>query len=70
MLERVCDKMGKSARTWSTMKDSIEAAGFTNAQVQWYKVPLGDWAKNPVFKEAGRLFKKQVLQGMEGVRSS
>ena len=67
MMERVADRMGKSARVRSTMKEGIEAAGFTNVQIQWYKVPLWPWAKNLVFKEAGRLFEEQVLQRMEGV---
>ena len=31
-----------------------------------YKVPLGDWAKNPILKEAGKLNKAQIMAGMEG----
>lgn len=34
MLERVADNISKSARIWSTMKESIESAGFINVQVQ------------------------------------
>ena len=48
------------------MRSSIEAAGFTNIQEQTYKVPLGPWANDPKLKEAGRLFKTQVLELLEG----
>lgn len=58
--------MGKPINIIDTIKSSIEAAGFINVQEKWYKVPLGDWAKNPLLKEAGRLCKRQFLDGMEG----
>lgn len=47
-------------------EERIAAAGFINIHEKLYKVPLGDWAKHPLLKEAGRIFKKQLLGGMEG----
>lgn len=48
------------------MRSRIEAAGFTNVHERTYKVPIGEWAKNPLLKEAGRFNKMQMKQGMEG----
>lgn len=58
---------GKPLDCIDKSKSRIEAAGFTNIHEKLYKVPLGDWAKNPVLKEAGRFCKMQMLDGMEGV---
>lgn len=60
------EKMGKPVDTMFHFKRRIEAAGFTNVHEKTYKVPLGDWVKNPVLKEAGRYGKTQFLEGMEG----
>lgn len=57
---------GKKLEIVNAMKAGIKVAGFTNVQEKWYKVPLGDWAKNPILKEAGQFCKEQMLQGMEG----
>ena len=48
-----------------TMKDNILAAGFTNLQEKAYKIPVGTWPKHPIFKEAGRLYYKEVSAGLE-----
>ena len=57
---------GKHLDTASTMIDGIRAAGFVNMHVQEYKVPFGEWTKNPLLKEAGRFNKLQFEEGMEG----
>lgn len=48
------------------MQSRIEAAGFTNIQVQNYKFPVGTWPKHPIYKDAGRVNKVRVQSGMEG----
>ena len=58
-------KAGRPFNNFDTMKDSIEAAGFTNIQEKIYKVPVGTWAKHPIYKDAGRLNEMQFLEGME-----
>lgn len=58
---------GKKLDTVNTTKARIEAAGFTNVQEKWYKVPLGDWAKNPIMKEAGQFCKEEMLERTEGL---
>lgn len=62
----ICEKMGKPMDTIDQFKSRIEKAGFINVHEKIYKVPMGDWVKNPVLKEAGRFCKTQFLEGMEG----
>ena len=69
MFLRCAEQTGKKLDTEETMKGRIEAAGFVNVHERIYKVPVGDWAKNPMLKEAGRFQKMQFLDGMEGVSS-
>lgn len=63
---KVAATTGKPLDTVDTMRAAIENAGFINVREKVYKVPVGDWAKNPILKEAGRVNKAQLLQGMEG----
>lgn len=51
-----------------TFRARIEKAGFTNIHEKEYKVPVGEWAKRPVLKEAGKSCKAQILDGIEGYR--
>lgn len=67
MFVRLCERAGKRPDTEETFKPKIEAAGFTNIQEKMYKVPVGDWAGNPLLKEAGRVHRAQLLEGAEGV---
>lgn len=62
----LCEKAGKPIDTFHHLRPRIEAAGFANVHEKLYKVPIGDWVKDPVLKEAGRFCKAQVLEGMEG----
>lgn len=48
------------------MRSGIEAAGFINVHEKNQKAPMGEWAKSPVMKEAGKFNKLQMLSGMEG----
>lgn len=66
MFYPICEKVGKLMDAVDKFKGRIEAAGFTNVHEKVYKVPLGDWALNPVMKEAGYHHKRQFKGGMEG----
>lgn len=57
---------GKHFDTSDTMKAAIEAAGFVNVQEKVYKIPIGEWTKNPLLKEAGKFNKAHILAGIEG----
>lgn len=70
MFERICAKIGKRLDIETTLKSQIEAGGFVNIHEKVYKVPVGDWAKSPLLKEAGRYHKAQLLEGLEGVSES
>lgn len=61
-----CAALGKPIDWLNNMTSAISSAGFTNITEKTYKVPLGQWAKNPLLKEAGKFQEAQVLQGMEG----
>lgn len=66
LFSRFAQQMGKPFDSIDKSKARIEAAGFKNIQEKWYKVPLGEWVKNPLLKEAGKFCKTQVLEGLEG----
>ena len=66
MFLKAGEKAGKRLATAFTMKTKIEAAGFVNVREETYKVPVGEWAKNPLLKEAGKFDKQQLTEGMEG----
>lgn len=59
-------KLGKGLDTCDTMKSQIETAGFEDMHEKLYKVPLGDWAKDTVLREAGKFNKLHLLEAMEG----
>lgn len=61
-----CNNAGRTLNVCDTMKSSIEAAGFTNVHTKEYKVPVGDWTKNKLLKQAGRFNKLHFEQAMEG----
>lgn len=63
---RMGEKCGRPFDVLHTMRGSIEAAGFTNIQEKLYKVPVGGWAKHPLYKEAGKMNLEQFKVGMEG----
>lgn len=60
------ERLGKNVNTVDVFKAGIEAAGFTNVHEKVYKVPVGDWAKNPLMKEVGKYHKSQIMEGLEG----
>lgn len=66
MFLRIGENIGRPLDTVDTMKAGIEAAGFVNVKEKMYKVPMGEWAKNEMLKEAGRFSKISGLAGMEG----
>lgn len=66
MFYAVGRKPEKPMDIFRTMKDSIAAAGFINVQEKEYKIPIGPWAKHPIYKEAGRINLQQFLTGLDG----
>lgn len=45
-----------------TQKKGMEAAGFVDIQEKNFKMPIGDWPRDPDMKEIG-LFSRAVLEG-------
>ncbi|KAK1999914.1 S-adenosyl-L-methionine-dependent methyltransferase [Colletotrichum falcatum] len=44
----------------------VKDAGFVNVTHQRFKIPIGDWPKDPHYKECGLINLMQILDGMEG----
>ena len=59
-------KTGKKIDTIDNFRARIENAGFTDIKEKTYKVPVGEWTKNPILKEAGRFNEAHIRAGMEG----
>ena len=63
--------MGKSPNSiFKSRRSGWKVSGFVNVKENTYKVPLGERAKNPLLKEAGRFCRAQSLEGLEGVSST
>ncbi|KAJ5180888.1 S-adenosyl-L-methionine-dependent methyltransferase [Penicillium capsulatum] len=60
------ERSGRRIDTMFTMRASIEAAGFVNAQERDYKWPIGGWPKNRELKEAGLYNYQMWSSGIEG----
>lgn len=48
------------------MRGKIEAAGFINVQEKRYKIPIGEWAKHPIYKDAGKAALRSFKIGLPG----
>lgn len=59
-------KSGKKLDTAVTMRDKIEAAGFTNIHQKHRKIPCGPWAKSAILKDIGKVELESVKAGCEG----
>lgn len=66
MAQPVVAKTGYNAKVLDTMRSGIENAGFINVHERDFKMPIGDWPKHPLYKEAGRLCLQGTKDAMEG----
>lgn len=66
MFAEIGEKSGRPFDIQDRMEGKIGDTGFINVQKQEYKVPIGTWPQLKVYKDAGRVNKTQILQGMEG----
>lgn len=64
--ETVLAQTGFTGNVPELMRAGIEGAGFVNVHERNFKMPLGDWPKHPIYKEAGRLHMKGISEGLEG----
>ena len=60
-------KIGVSIRQAHSWKESIEAAGFINHQMVQMRWPLGDWSKDPKENSIGKMNRRNLLNGIEGL---
>ncbi|KAJ5178538.1 uncharacterized protein N7500_001237 [Penicillium coprophilum] len=59
-------RAGLSLDTIDTMRGAMEKAGFVDFQEKPYLWPIGPWARDQNFKEAGVINSHHWLSGMEG----
>ncbi|KAJ5677600.1 uncharacterized protein N7477_003233 [Penicillium maclennaniae] len=59
-------RAGRNLDAIDTMQESIRKAGFVEVQEQSYKWPIGPWARDQKYKEAGTVNYQHWLSGMEG----
>lgn len=66
MLERAALKAGNDIRIVDYMKEEIEHAGFVNVHERHFKLPVGDWPKHPIYKDAGTAHRAHIKKGLPG----
>ncbi len=66
LLRNAALKSGRSLDLYDDIKPLMESVGFTNIQDKILKVPIGPWAKHPVYKDAGRAQLAHFKKGLEG----
>lgn len=59
-------KSGRELNAMDIMTEKIRQAGFVDIHVKEYKWPIGPWARDKQFKEAGMVQLQHWLSGMEG----
>lgn len=62
----IAEETGNTIAVTDRMRQGIEDARFTNICERWFKFPIGDWPKHPVYKEAGTMNRMMFRQGLEG----
>lgn len=49
------------------LREWVENAGFVNIREEKFRIPQGNWPKDPVLKETGMMNLVQFLEGVEGM---
>ena len=58
-----CDR---SIMVGATLKEVYERVGFVDVQQRIFKVPTNGWAKDERLKTIGRMWERNLLQGLSG----
>ena len=66
-VEDAANRIGVSIRQAHGWKESIEAAGFVNHHMVHLRWPLGEWAKDDKGKSIGKMNRRNMLNGIEGL---
>jgi len=60
------ERMAKTFRIADRAKEHFTAAGFINVVEKKYKMPIGNWSRDPKFKTIGLYNLLYCVQGLEG----
>lgn len=66
-VEDSAKRIGVSIRQAHGWKESIEAAGFINHKMVHIRWPLGEWAEDTKGKSIGKMNRRNMLNGIEGL---
>lgn len=66
MFKECAARSGQPIDNETSMRARIEAAGFININEKSHILPIGPWARHPVYKDAGRVNHAQWMSGAEG----
>ncbi|KAK1971841.1 methyltransferase domain-containing protein [Colletotrichum sublineola] len=63
---QACRLINREPNPGPKLEGWVRDAGFVNITHQRFKIPIGDWPKDPHYKECGLINLMQTLDGMEG----
>ncbi|EFQ24904.1 methyltransferase domain-containing protein [Colletotrichum graminicola] len=61
-----CKLVNREPAPGPKLEGWVKDAGFVNITHQKFKIPVGDWPKDPHYKECGLINLMQTLEGLEG----
>ncbi|KAK1599180.1 methyltransferase domain-containing protein [Colletotrichum navitas] len=61
-----CKLVNREPNPGPKLEGWVKDAGFVNITHQKFKIPIGDWPKDPHYKECGLINLIQILDGLEG----
>ncbi|KAK1987221.1 methyltransferase domain-containing protein [Colletotrichum cereale] len=61
-----CKLVNREANPGPKLEGWVKDAGFVNITHQRFKIPIGDWPKDPHYRECGLINLMQMLDGLEG----
>ncbi|KJZ72306.1 hypothetical protein HIM_08347 [Hirsutella minnesotensis 3608] len=65
-LRDACERIGRTVNPAPSFKRWAEETGFTRVEEKRFKLPVGDWPKDPRLKEIGAFLSVNISEGVEG----
>jgi SAM-dependent methyltransferase len=64
-VQDACDRIGRTANPAPSFTRWAQEAGFAKVEEKRFKLPVGDWPKDPRFKEIGAFLAVNISEGVE-----
>ncbi|KJZ74443.1 hypothetical protein HIM_06039 [Hirsutella minnesotensis 3608] len=65
-LRDACERIGRTVNPAPSFKRWAEETGFTRVEEKRFKLPVGNWPKDPRLKEIGAFLSINISEGVEG----